>query len=124
MYESMGTNFEKTKTCGSSNNLQKVKSLNQRWFKATKNTIEKLLNANLLSRDYIYQKGGTFYRILSVFKKSYSKWRYETHADEGESIMVHVQELGFHLHVYMPTKKYYCFKMTKEKEYIGTHITS
>ena len=54
MYESMGTNLEKTKTSDSSNHLQKVKSLNQRWLKATKNTIEKLPNTNLLSRDYIY----------------------------------------------------------------------
>ena len=56
MYESMGTNLEKTKTSDSSNHLQKVKSLNQRWLKATKNTIEKLPNTNLLSRDYIYKK--------------------------------------------------------------------
>ena len=124
MYESMENNLENAKSRGSSNNLQKVKSLNQRWFKAAKNTIEKLPETNLLSRDYIYQKCGTFYRILSVFKKSYGKWRYEIHADEGESVMVHVQELGFHLNAYIPTKKYYCFKMSKEKRYIGTHITS
>ena len=61
---------------------------------------------------------------MCLFKKSYGKWRYETHADEGESVMVHVQELGFHLHPCTPTKKYYCLKMTKEKEYIGTHIIS
>ena len=48
MYESMGTNLEKKKTSGSSTNLQKVKSLNQRWFKASKNTIEKLPDTNLL----------------------------------------------------------------------------
>ena len=40
-----------------------------------------------------------------MFKKSYGKWRYETHADEGESVTVHVQELGFYLHAYTPTKK-------------------
>ena len=73
MYKSMGTNLENTKTRGSSTNLQKVKSLNQRWFKATKNTIEKLPVTNLLSRDYIFQKGGTIYQILGVFKKFYGK---------------------------------------------------
>ena len=124
MYESMGTNLEKKKTSGSSTNLQKVKSLNQRWFKASKNTIEKLPDTNLLGRDYIFQKGDTPYRILSVFKKSYGKWRHETHADEDESIMVHVQELGLFRNSYTPTKKYYCMKMTKDKKYIGTHITS
>ena len=42
--------------------------------------------------------------MLSVSKKSYGKWRYEIYADEGESVMVHVQELGFHLHANTPTK--------------------
>ena len=96
MYESMSTNLKATKTGGSSTSLQKVKSLNQRWFKATKNTIEKLPDTNLLGRDYIFQKGESIYRILSIFKKSYNKWRYETCADEGESVMVHVQELSYH----------------------------
>ena len=59
-----------------------------------------------------------------MFKKSYGKWRYETHADEGESVMVHVQELGFLSPCLYTYKKYYCLKMTKEKEYVGTHITS
>ena len=42
MYASMDTNFEKSKRWGSSTNLQKVKSLNQRWFKPSESTIEKL----------------------------------------------------------------------------------
>ena len=124
MYESMSTNLKATKMGGSSNNLQKVKSLNQRFFKATKNTIEKLPDTNLLGRDYIFQKGESIYRILSIFKKSYNKWRYKTSADEGESVMVHVQELGLFCNSYTPTKKYYCMKMMKDKKYIGTHITS
>ena len=123
MYESMGTNLKSTKTRGSTTNLQKVKSLNQRWFKANKNTIEKLPDTNILSRDYIFQKGETPFRILCVFKKLYGKWRFETHADEGESIMVHAQELGLFRNSYTPTKNYYCMKMTKDKKYIGTHIT-
>ena len=73
MYESMGSNLETIKSGGSSTNLQKVKSLNQRWFKATKHTIKKLPDTNLFGRDYIYQKGDAFYRILCVFKKSYGK---------------------------------------------------
>ena len=115
MYESMSTNLKATKTGGSSTNLQKVKSLNQRWFKATKKTIEKLPDRNLLGGDYIFQKGGSIYRILSILKKLYNKWRYEPSADEGEYVMVHVQELSYHRFVYTPTKKYYCMKMKKEK---------
>ena len=104
MYESMGTNLETTKKVGSSTNLQKVKSLHQRWFKATKKTIGKLPDTNLLGRDYIYQKGDIFYRILSVFKKSYGKRRYEIFVDEGESVMVHVQELGNFRNTCTPNK--------------------
>ena len=40
------------------------------------------------------------------------------YADEGESVMVHVQELSYHQYTYTPTKKYYCMKMTKEKKNI------
>ena len=116
MYESMESNLETIKSGGSSTYLQKVKSLNQRWFKATKHTIEKLPDTNLLRRYYIYQKGDAFHWILCVFKKSYDKWRYEMYADEGESVMVHVQELSYHQYTYTPTKKYYCMKMTKEKK--------
>ena len=105
MYKSMGTNLETTKTGGSSTSLQKIKSLYQQWSKATNHTIEKLQDKNLLGRDYIYQKEGTFYRILSAFKKSYGKWCYETYADEGESTIVHVQEFQYYFNAYQPTTK-------------------
>ena len=67
MYASMGTNFENTKTWGSSTTLQKVKSLTQRWFKASESTIEKLPSKNILGRDYIFQRNGAFFRILYIF---------------------------------------------------------
>ena len=124
MYESMGTNFEKKKNWGSSNNLQKVKSLNQRWFQATDETIEKLPRKNVLGRDYIFERNGTYYRILSIYKKSYGKWRYEYHADENEPVMAHVQELNYSFFVYNPLPKFYCFKLTNDRNYVGTHITS
>ena len=49
MYDSMGSNFEKKRTRGSTNRLQKVQSLQQRWFAATSSTLEKLPKSNVLS---------------------------------------------------------------------------
>ena len=118
-YESRGTKYEKKKMSGSSTGLQKVKSLNQSWFNATNNTIEKLPSKNILGKDYIYKSED------SVFKKSYGKWRYEDYANEGDSVMVHVQELEICFNAYQqtPTPKYFCIKLTGDKQYIGTHIT-
>ena len=59
-----------------------------------------------------------------MFKKLYGKWCYETHADECESVIVHVQELQYDFNTYQPTTKYYCLKMIDDKEYIEIHITS
>ena len=124
MYSSMGTNFEKSKTWGSSTNLQKVKSLTQRWFKASECTIEKLPSKNILGRDYIFSRHGTYFRILCIFKKSYGKWRYEDNADENDAVMAHVQELGFHFESYIQKNKYHCFRLNKDRKYVGTHIVS
>ena len=85
--------LRRKKTWGSSTGLQKVKSLNQRWFHVTNKTIEKLPPKNLLGREYIYKTEDTFYRVFSVFKKSYGKWQYEHHENEGDSVMAHVQQL-------------------------------
>ena len=124
MYESMGKNYEKKKSWGSSNRLQKVESLEQQWFQATKDTIEKLPNKIFLSRDYIYLKNSKHYRVHSVFKKSYGKWRFEPHANEGESVMAHVQELATWHDAYQSLENYFCCKLSNDKEYVGTHITS
>ena len=69
MKESIFNYFEKKQTRGSITNLQKFKTLNQRWFKATNETIEKLPEHNLLERDYINQYNGTYYGIITIFKK-------------------------------------------------------
>ena len=124
MHASMGTNFEKTKTRGSSTMLQKVKSLTQRWFKASESTIEKLPSKNILGRDYIFQRNGTFFRISCIFKKSYGKWHYEDHADENEVMMAHVREFVFHFKSYIQQNRYHCFKLSSDRKYIGTHIAS
>ena len=124
MYESLGTKFENQKTWGSSTGLQKVKSLNQRWFNAMNKTIEKLPNKNISGRDYIYKSEDTFYRVYSVFKKSCGKWQYEDYANEDDPVMVHVQELEICFNAYKqtPTLKYFCVKLTNNKTiYRNTH---
>ena len=115
MYESMGTKFEKKKTWGSRIRLKNVKLLNQRCFKATNETIEKLPNKNTLGRDYIYKTEDIFYHVLSVFKKSYGKWQYKHHTNEGYSVMAHVQQLEICFNSYQPTPtpKYFWVKLTR-----------
>ena len=54
--------------------------------------------------------------------KLYGKWRYEQHADEGESIIAYIQQIQFYFDAFMPTTKYYCFRLTNDQEYIVTHI--
>lgn len=91
MKQSISHSFENKQTNGSISNLQKCKSLNQRWFNASKETIEKLPETSLLERDYIYEKNGTYYRILTIFTKSYGKWRYQQCHEKGPDMRIHVR---------------------------------
>jgi len=115
---------KKKQSKGSITNLQKFKTLNQRWFKATTETMEKLPESNLLERDYIYEKNGVYYRVLTLFKKSYGKWRYEQRQIKGPDLRIHVQELEVFFGAFMPTTRYHCVKYSDIGDYIGTHITS
>ena len=92
---------------GSSTTFQKVKSLTQRWFKASESTIEKLPSNNILGTDYIFQRNDTFFRSLCIFKKPYGKWHYEDNADENEAVMAHAQELAFHFESYIKKIRYH-----------------
>ena len=53
-----------------------------------------------MKRLYIYKSENTSYRVLSVFKKSYGKWRYEYYANEGDSVIAYVQELEICFNAY------------------------
>ena len=65
------------------------------------------------------------YRILSVFKILYgTKWRYEQHVADSDSIMGHVQDLQFYFDAFVPTTKYYYLKLINNGKYKSTHITS
>ena len=77
MSESMNTTMESNKVQGSISSLQKVQSLKGRWFKVAQENVEQLITGNSVERKCIYQKDGKFYRVLSIFKKIYNKWRHE-----------------------------------------------
>ena len=61
---------------------------------------------------------------MTIFKKSYGKWRYEQHENMGEPVIAHVQELQFYHGAFMPTSRYFCLKLKNEGTYIGTHVLS
>ena len=68
MSESMRTSFETQKVHRSITSLQKVQSLQGRWFKVRVDDVEKIVTGNSVERNCIYVKDGKFYRVLSVFK--------------------------------------------------------
>ena len=90
MKELISLLFERSITRGSITNLQKFKTLNQRWFKATKEAIEKLPEHDILERDYTYEKEGTYYCILIIFTRSYGKRRYEHRVNKNVPSQIHV----------------------------------
>ena len=71
---------------GSTSDVQKYKSLKGRWWGESK-TIEgsELDEATSLKRGMMFQYNGRTYKILNVFKKSYNKWRLETHGEANKT---------------------------------------
>ena len=121
MSESMNTTFEKNKVQGSISSLQKVQSLKGRWFTVTKENVEELNTGNCVERNCIYKKDGKFYRVLSIFKKSYNKWRHERQGKPTDKMKVHLQVLeeyffGYHAHVNF---HYICEDSTNLGTYLG-----
>ena len=94
MSESMNTRFEKQKVQGSISSLQKVQSLQGRWFSVRKENVEKIVNGESVERNFMFVKNGKYYRVLSVFKKTYNKWRHEQRGEKNEKMKVHLQLLG------------------------------
>lgn len=68
-----------------------MKSLNSHWFKCSKETIEKLTGGNVLERDCIFGGNGKYYRVLSVFKKLYGKWRDVRSGKCDQNVKVRIQ---------------------------------
>ena len=97
MSEAMNINFERQKVKGSISSLQKVQSLQGRWFSVKKKNVEKIVTGDSIERNCIFLKNKRYYRVLSVFKKTYNKWRHERRGERKEKMKVHLQELAdFH----------------------------
>ena len=121
MQDSISNSMEKTRVDGSTTELQKVQSLKGRWFKVKKENVEKLDHGADIIRDDIYKMKDENYRVLSVFKKSYNKWRLERSGKIGENLKVHLQLLDDFLGWYNvhPTDKYICVNSKDLGKFVG-----
>jgi len=122
MKESIDSSRDKNKIVGSVTDLQKVKSLNGRWFQRTKENIEDFSDNNSLERDCIYEKNGRYYRVLSIFKKSYGKWRHVRSGNINEKLKIHIQELNFYQMGFSPEPHYSLTTSMEIGHYIGHSI--
>ena len=121
MSESMNATFEKQSVQGSISSLQKVQSLKGRWFSVRKENVEKIITGESVERNCIFVKNAKFYRVLSVFKKTYNKWRHERRGAKNQKMKVHLQllgkyHMGFHAH---ETYTYSCVDSNNLGVYIG-----
>ena len=62
-----------------------MQSLKGRWFKVKVENVEKVDQGEDIQRDDIYKIKEDNYRVLSVFKKSYNKWRLERSGKKKKS---------------------------------------
>ena len=85
MRDSINSSMERKRVDGSITELQKVQSLKGRWFNVKVNNVEDLGDGENIKRDDIYKIYDDHYRVLSVFKKSYNKWRMERYGEKKRS---------------------------------------
>ena len=113
--------MEKKRVDGSTTELQKVQSLKGRWFKVKVEDVEDIDASNNIIRDDIYCVNDKFYRVLSVLKKSYNKWRLERSGKRNEKLKIHPQLLDKFLEAYNVDKshKYICVNSAELGMYIG-----
>ena len=121
MKKSINHSMEKKRVDGSTTELQKVQSLKGRWFKVKVADVENIDASDHIIRDDIYRVNDKFYRVLSVFKKSYNKWRLERSGKRNDKLKIHLQLLDKFLEAYNVDKshKYICVSSTELGMYIG-----
>ena len=106
---------------GSTTELQKVQSLKGRWFKVKTKSLEDVDGGEFIQRDDLYVVKDKVYRVLSVYKKSYNKWRLERSAKRHDNLKIHLQLLKqFHFKYNVHEKfKYICVNTKDLGKYIG-----
>ena len=120
MSRSMNTTFEKHSVDGSISSLQKVKSLQGRWFKVNTKNVEAIGTGTLVERNCIFLKNETYYRVMSVFKKSYNKWRHEKKGNLKDKMKVHLQVLDIYHCAYHANEEYQY--VCEDSSNLGTYI--
>ena len=56
--------------------------------------LKKNITGNSVERNCIFLKNGKRYRVLSVFKKAYNKWRHERRGIKNDQMKVHLRLLA------------------------------
>eukprot|EP00918_Siedleckia_nematoides_P032584 GHVU01070779.1.p1 GENE.GHVU01070779.1~~GHVU01070779.1.p1 ORF type:complete len:762 (+),score=80.80 GHVU01070779.1:258-2543(+) len=85
---------------GQADGVQKFKSLTGRWFAATQARGQEATRGGVppAARDYLLKRNDILYydrryiRVLSVYRKSYNKWRQEASGSADNGTVVHVVE--------------------------------
>ena len=95
MQDSISNSMKNNRVDGSTTELQKVQSLKGCQFKVKAENVEKIDQGDNITRDDIYMIKDDSYRVLSVLKKSYNKWRLERSGKKKEKLKVHLQLLDF-----------------------------
>ena len=121
MTNSITDSMEKKRVDGSTMELQKVQSLKGRWFKVKVEDVEDIDTSNNIIHDDIYCVNDKFYRVLSVFKKSYNKWQLERSGKRNEKLKIHLQLLDKFLEAYNvdESHNYICVYSGELGMYIG-----
>ena len=121
MKNSINNSMETKRVDGSTTELQKVQSLKGRWFKVKFEDVENIEASKYITRNDLFRMNGKLYRVLSVFKKSYNKWRLERSGTRSEKLKIHLQLLDKFLDSYIVDKsqKYICINSAELGIYIG-----
>ena len=98
-----------------------MQSLKDCWFKVKVENVEKIDQGEDIQRDDIYKINEDNCRVLSVFKKSYNKWRLERSGKKKEKLKVHLQLLDEFLGWYNvhPSDKYICVNSKDLGNFVG-----
>ena len=113
--------METKRVDGSTTELQKVQSLKGRWFKVKFEDVENIEASKNITRNDLFHMNDKLYRVLSVFKKLYNKWRLERSGTRTEKLKIHLQLLDKFLESYIVdnSQKYICINSAELGIYIG-----
>ncbi|EQC30715.1 hypothetical protein SDRG_11474 [Saprolegnia diclina VS20] len=100
----------------------KFNSLAGRWYKKAPKLVETPTTSAMLKRNVIVATAKGRYRLLSVYVKSYNKWRIETSPSATKSTMIHAcgVEWDIFQHVLKSNNDYVSFRSDEVKAVFKT----